>query len=168
MRSRLIALLLCLMAWPALAAVTPNSFVSPQTPNRGVVRFVQGTDAAGTYKTLYTAGANGSRCYTITESNTDASVAHAITVQIFNGGNPQQGIQILSTQSAGNNQATTAGPDQIFGATANASGWYWPSVSDQYGNHYLQLISGDTVQGTYATNMTGGAYIGLYAICADF
>ena len=36
------------------AAVTPNSDVTPQTPNNGKVQFLQGTDSAGTYKTLYT------------------------------------------------------------------------------------------------------------------
>ena len=40
----------------ANAAVTPNSYVTPQTPNNGKVQFLQGTDSAGTDKTLYTGG----------------------------------------------------------------------------------------------------------------
>lgn len=55
-----LTLALLLMA-PAHAATTPNSIITVQTPNRGIVQFLQGTDTAGTYKTIYTAGANGSK-----------------------------------------------------------------------------------------------------------
>ena len=52
---------IALMATPVLAATTPNSVVTAQTPKLAVVQFLQGTDTAGTYKTLYTGGANGSK-----------------------------------------------------------------------------------------------------------
>ncbi|MBV8453691.1 MAG: hypothetical protein JOZ29_15680, partial [Deltaproteobacteria bacterium] len=41
-----------LSAAPAWAAVTANSVVTAQTPNNSKQNFVQGTDSAGTYKTL--------------------------------------------------------------------------------------------------------------------
>src|ERR1700727_2044141 len=66
-----IAILICAAQF-AHAATTPNSVVTAQTPNRGVVQFLQGTDSAGTYKTLYTAGANGSKCNAMWSTNNDA------------------------------------------------------------------------------------------------
>ena len=63
MKRIIFALCTVLLASPAFAAVTANSVVTAQTPNRGVVQFLQGTDSAGTYKTLYTAGTNGSICF---------------------------------------------------------------------------------------------------------
>ncbi len=73
-------------AFAAFAAnTTPNSVVTPQTPNRGVVQFLQGTDAAATYKVLYAAGPAGSICKGMFETNNDASATHLLTLQIAAG-----------------------------------------------------------------------------------
>lgn len=77
-----LALSLAFAAFPALATTTANSIVTPQVPNRGIVQFLQGTDSAGTYKTLYTGGANGSKCVGIYATSNDASASHLVTVQI--------------------------------------------------------------------------------------
>ena len=85
---KLLALAFALLLSPAFAATTPNSFVTPQTPNRGIVRFLQGTDAPLAWKTIYTAGANGSRCYAAWSANSDTTSVHALVMAIWNGGIP--------------------------------------------------------------------------------
>ena len=56
------------------------SVITPQVVNRAIVQFLQGTDVAGTYKTLYTAGANGSRCVALQSTNTDGSATQVLDV----------------------------------------------------------------------------------------
>jgi hypothetical protein len=151
--------LLSLVAGPAAAATTPNSFVTPQTPNRGVVQFLQGTDSAGTYKTLYTAGSSGSRCYGIWSTNNDGSATHLITVQIVNGGVKYGGVAVTTVQTAGFANGVT--PQNLL--------TLWPGLPvDQYGNNYLQLVSGDTLQATFATALTTSELINIVASCSDF
>ena len=158
---RIIALFLCLLSYSAFALTTPNSFISPQTPTRGIVRFAQGVDTAGTYKTIYTAGANGSRCYAIWGSNNDGSTTHDITIGLFNGGVEYATSLTTTVKSAG---TSTGVPNQSF-----LAGFVGLPV-DQYGNNYIQMIYGDTLQVTFATTIGGGSstYISLIASCSDF
>ena len=144
-----------------MAAVTPNSFVAPQSPNRGIVQFLQGTDVAGTYKTLYTSGSNGSRCYSLYMTSTD-NTAHLVTIQLVNGGIRYGGVAMTTG---------TTSPGYLNAAPAltpmNAASW--PGLPlDANGNNYLQMISGDTLQATFATNLSGGTAINIVASCADF
>lgn len=145
----------------AQATTTPNSIVTPQTPNRGIVQFLQGADSAGTYKTLYTAGANGSRCYGMLMNTSDNSTTHLVTVQLVNGGIKYGGTALTTVLSAGFANGTAAQPLM--------SGSVWPGLAnDQYGNPFIQLISGDTIQATFATNLTSSTLINLYVTCSDF
>jgi len=145
----------------ANAATTPNSLVTPQTPNRGIVQFLQGTDTPGTYKTLYTAGANGSRCYGMLMNNNDTSTTHLVTVQIVNTAVKYGGAALTTVLNAGFANATPA--------QALMSPTVWPGLPiDQYGNTYIQLISGDTIQATFATTITTSDAINLFATCNDF
>jgi hypothetical protein len=162
-----IAALLALLASLALsfgtaeAAVTANSFVTSQTPNRGVVQFLQGTDSAGTYKTLYTAGSNGSRCNAIWSTNNDASATHLLTLQIVNSTVKYGGVAVTSVESAGFANAVPA--QNLLSPTL------WPGLpADQYGNAFIQLVSGDTLQATYATTLTSSDLINIVAICSDY
>src|SRR5271165_5399153 len=66
----------------SLAAVSSTP-VFVQTPNRGIVQFLQGTDSAGTYKTLYTGGSNGSKCTGMYITSNDAA-SHLVTIQLVN------------------------------------------------------------------------------------
>ena len=90
-----------LMASSAFAAVTPNSVVTAQTPNRGITQFLQGTDSAGTYKTVYTAGANGSKITGLFMNNNDALATHLVTCQIVNTAVKYGGAALTSVVSAG-------------------------------------------------------------------
>lgn len=160
-RKLLSAIGLIALAAGLIGAVTPNSFVSPQTPNRGIVQFLQGTDSAGTYKTLYSAGTNGSRCYGIWETNNDASATHLVTLQLVNSAVKYGGMAITTAESDGFANATPA--KNLISSTN------WPGLPvDQYGNPYIQLVSGDTLQATFATNLTSSDLINIVAVCADF
>lgn len=161
MKRSLLVFALCGLISPAHAAVTANSAVTAQTPNRGIVQFLQGTDTAGTYKTLYTAGANGSVCNALWETNNDPSATHLVTVQIVNTAVKYGGTAVTTAHSDG---FASAVPPQNFMSTTN-----WPGLPlDTAGNPYLQLVSGDTVQATFATNLTASDLINLVIFCADY
>ena len=160
---RKILLVLGLICSPVLAyaAVTANNIVTPQIPNRGIVQFLAGTDTAGTYKTLYTAGANGSKCFAMWTNNNDGSATHLITVQIINTAVKYGGIALTSVESAGYANATAA--QALMTATL------WPGLPlDSDGNPYILLASGDTIQATYATSLTAADWINIVTICSDF
>lgn len=152
----------CLLAAGAAeAATTPNSIVTPQTPNRGVVQFLQGTDSAGTYKTLYTAGSNGSRCYGMLMNNNDTATTHLVTVQIVNATVKYGGTALTTVLSAGFVSGTA--PQSLMSSSV------WPGLpADQYGNPYTQLVSGDTIQATFGTALTTSAVINIFTSCSDF
>lgn len=161
MKKIIAACLVAFFAAPADAATTPNSFVAPQTPNRGIVQFLQGSDSAGTYKTLYTASANGSRCYGMFLTSNDAT-AHVVTVQIVNGGVKYGGVSITTS-------TTLPGFANAVPAINPMSAGNWPGLPvDANGNPYIQIISGDTIQATFATALTSTDFINIVAICADF
>jgi hypothetical protein len=145
----------------AHAAVTANSGVGPQTPNAGFVQFLQGTDSAGTYKTLYTAGTNGSKCMGMYSTNNDASAAHLLTVQIVSSTVKYGGMAITSIVSAG---FTNANPAQSLMSSAN-----WPGLPvDNNGNPFVILPSGATLQATFATALTTSDLINIVVTCGDF
>ena len=161
MRRIIGSLLALLLPTVAMAAVTANSIVTPQTPNRGIVQFLQGTDTAGTYKTIYTAGANGSRCYAMWTTNNDASATHLLTVQIVNSAVKYGGVALTSVSSAGFVNGT---PAQNLMSSTN-----WPGLPiDQYGNPYVELVTGDTIQATFATALTASDLINIVVSCSDF
>lgn len=155
----LASLLLCSTSLASLAATTPNTFVAPQTPTRGIVQFLQGTDTPGTYKTLYTANANGSRCYGMWMTSNDPA-SHLVTVQIVNGGIRYGGL----AASTG-----TTLPGFADGVAAINLLPKWPGLPlDQNGNPYIQLVSGDTIQATFATALTASDVVNVAASCSDF
>ena len=65
--------------------VTANSYISPQTPNRGLVEFVGTTDATAALKALYVGGGNGSNVYGVMGVNNGAT-AHLVTLVVNNSG----------------------------------------------------------------------------------
>lgn len=157
----LCALLALSWAITADAAVTANSVVTAQTPNRGIVQFLQGTDSAGTYKTLYTGGANGSKCVAVWENNNDGSATHLITLEVVNSSVKYGGIAITTASNDGYANATPA--KNLF-SPAN-----WPGLPvDSDGNPFIFLANGDTLQATFATAITSSDKINLNAVCSDF
>jgi hypothetical protein len=154
---------------PAWAATTGNSIVTAQTPNRGVVQFLQGTDSAGTYKTLYTGGTNGSKCFGLWETNNDASATHLVTVQISSSTSAHCSP---GTSCYGGVAVTTASNDGFANAVPAKnlmSSTNWPGLPvDGNSNPFLYLKSGDTLEATFATSLTSSDWINLTALCVDF
>lgn len=161
MRKLLLAIALALVSLPAFAAVTANSVVTAQTPSRGLVQFLQGTDTAGNYKTLYTGGSNGSKCTALWETNNDGSATHLITVEVVNSTVKYGGVSITTANNEGYANGVSA---RNFMTPAVWSGL--PSDSD--GNPFFFLASGDTLQATFATALTSSDKINLEVVCADF
>lgn len=146
----------------AFAATTPNSSVTPQAPNRGIVQFLQGTDTAGVYKTLYTGGSNGSIIKGIFATSNDASAAHLVTCQIVNSSVKYGGVAVNVPVNSG--MATGVAPVNIM---APASWVGLPLDSD--GNPFFFLASAsDTLQCTFATALTSSDVLNLFAVAADF
>lgn len=154
-----IVLLWLTLAGSASAAVTANSVVTAQTPNNGKQNFVQGIDSAGTYKTIYTAGANGSRCNGIVVANDDASATHVVTFEIVNGGTSYHYMTFTTTSPASGSYSTVS-------ALSNT---IWPGLPiDSDANAYIQLVSGDVLKATFATALTSADEIDVFASCSDF
>lgn len=158
----LVILSLIAFSTNAEATVTANSSVTPQTPNRGIVQFLQGTDAAGTYKTLYTGGANGSIVKGIFATSNDASAAHLVTCQIVNGGVKYGGV--AATVAINSGMANAAPPVNLMSPSI------WTGLPlDSDGNPFFFLASAnDTLQCTYATALTTSDAVSLIAVAADF
>jgi hypothetical protein len=163
MRKLLFLLPLLLGIGVAEAAVTPNSVVTPQTPNRGVVQFTS-SSSAGTYATLYTGGTNGSKCEGLWATNSD-TVSHLVTVQIINSTVKYGGVAVTVPAGAG----FVAGVPPVALLTSGPSGvWPGPAV-DSDTNSYINLVSGDTLQATFATSITSGDVVNVVASnCADY
>lgn len=158
--SCLAAFLFCL-GFPAFAAVTQNVVVAPITPNRGITQFLQGTDVAGTYKTVYTAGANGSDISSIVLNNNDPSATHLMTCQLVNGGVKYGGAAITPVVNSG--FATNVPPVNMIDPGI------WPGLAaDPNGNPILRMISGDTLQCTFATALTSTDLINVYVEAWDY
>lgn len=150
-----------LLSASAALAVTPNSIVTMQTPTVGVAQFLQGTDNAGTYKTVFTAGASGSKCNGLWSTNDDGTATHVVTLQLTRGGIRYGGVAFTTTLSQGFSPA--APPLNVLSPTL------WPGLPlDSDGNPYIQLQSGDSLQATFATALTAGTRINLAVSCGDF
>ena len=153
----LLALLPLLLAQPADAALTQNKVVTPQTPQREAAQFTH-SSTPGTYVTVYTAGANGSKVTGLFLTTNDTAATHLVTCGIFN-----------SATQYGSNSVTTVEPASGYNSIDFMSFANWPGLPlDQYGNHTLNLVSGDTIQCTFATTITTSDFVQVTAIGFDY
>ena len=161
MRKFILSLMFILLALPAWAAVTANSVITAQTPNRGVVQFLQGTDVAGTYKTLYTGAANGSKIYGAYLTTSDATATHLVTCQVVNSTIKYGGTAVTTTLGAG--FATGIPAINLLSSTT------FPGLAiDSDGNPFIFLASGDTFACTFATALTAATVINIVTNASDF
>lgn len=97
-------------------ALTPNSIITPQTPNVTVGQTIAtantAKDGTGTVVTLYTAGTNGSKLGDLRISYTGTCVASVLRLFLNNGG---------STATAGNNSLILSVPIPANTMTAEIS-----------------------------------------------
>ena len=140
-------------------AVTANSLVSPQTPNRDVVRFVGTTDAAGVAKSLSVAGANGSDVNALYVTN--GATAHAVSVLILNSATTYTANVVTVAVNSGQNG--TALPVNMLSPAV------WPGLPfDGNGNPFLRLEPGDTLELSYATAQGTADTIYAFATRSDY
>lgn len=144
-------------------AVTPTP-VFPQTPKVTPQNFVQGTDSAGTYKTLHTAGSNGSKVTGINVTTDDGSATHVLTLALTRSAtNYVIGAYTLPVNSG--TDGSTVGVNMLAGGPAGLI----PGLPlDSDGQPYLLMESGDTLRLTFATALTAGKRIDVVTIASDF
>ena len=169
-RSIMAALILAALLWCANsdAAVTVNSAVTAQTPKSQGTSYIQGTDSAGTYKTIYSGGTNGSKIIGIYVTSTDGSTAHLVTIQLSSSTSSH-----CSTSCYGGAAVTipvNAGSANGAPAINMMSAANWPGLPiDATSNPFL-FISGNTftLEATFASSLTSSTQINIVVIAADF
>lgn len=145
-----------------LRAVVLGTPSFPQTPRLGLQNFIQGTDTAGTFKAVYTGGANGSKCTSLMASSTDGSAAHLITIQLKRSATSYTVVAATVAASAGNANGIPPQPLMTPGI------WYGlPADNDSNPTLFLNDAS-DSIQATYATALTAATQVNVIALCSDF
>lgn len=152
---------------PALAAIV-NTPVFTQVPKMQGTNFVQGTDAAGTYKTLYTGDADGTKVTGIWVTTNDGSASHLVTVQL--GTTSSCGTQSNCYGGAAVTIAVNSGFANGAPAVNIMSPTLWPGLpTDSDGNPYIYLSSASqAIQATFATALTASTQISITVIASDF
>ena len=141
----------------AYAVTTPNSVITAQTPNRGLLQFTH-SSTPGTYATAYTGSGNGSKITGVFISNNDSSATHVVTCGVFNSATQYWSYTVTTTSPASGSYN-----DIAFLST-------WPGLPvDSDGNSYIYLASAsDTLQCTFATTITSSDFVDVGVIAADF
>jgi len=152
-----------------LAAVTPNSFVTVQTPNAKGTAFIQGTDTAGTYKTVYTSGSSGSKVIGIYITSTDSTASHLFTVQFSSSVTAHCVTSCFGAASV--TIPISAGYAAASPAVNALSPSTWPGLPiDANGNPYIFLpaSSSFTLEGTFQTALGSGSQVNIVVVAGDF
>lgn len=160
--------LLLLLASGAFALTATPVFV--QTPKTIIVTFVQGTDVAGTYKTVYTGDTSGSKVVGLYCTSNDTALSHLVTVQMSTStaahcspqSNCMGGAAVTVPINAG---FATGVPAVNMLAPAN-----WPGLPvDSDGNPFLFLQGNtQTIEVTFATGLTTSTQVACVAYGASF
>ena len=135
-----------------------------QTPKITPQSFIQGTDAAGTYKTVFTAGANGSKVIAILVNTDDGTATHILTLRVLRSAVGTNLVKYLLPINSGGD-GTAAGIDMLAGGPLNLLAGL---PTDNDGQKYLFLESGDTLELTFATALTTAKRIDVHTIGAHF
>jgi hypothetical protein len=161
---KILALLALLVASPALAQTTPNSYMALQKIAPSAQKFIQGTDTAGTYKTIYIGGTNGSICFNLIAMSNDQTTPHLVSIRYTTASAAT--FDICSATVA---PAVPAIGANLFGPAVGVFVTnFCPLPISQAGNAYIQLKAGDTLQATFTTALTATDQINLIAQCGDF
>jgi hypothetical protein len=160
----LIAFSLALMAapaWGASAPIFPGSVKSQHTS------FVEGTDSAGTYKTIYTGGASGSKIIAIIVTTTDTTAQHSVQLQYSDSTTDHCATATTCAPLAETTPELGAGfgGDDPSNLLDNINGI--PLDSD--GNDFFFLKDNtDTLEATFATALTAGTRVNVTVLAVDF
>lgn len=184
--------LLGILLGVAEAAPTPNSAVTPQTPQLQAIEIISATgactasgqpfacctgagtgsgcnttaastDAAPVWTTVYTGNANGSKIVGIWVTSTDAT-AHVVTCSVNKGGTTRPGSVAVTTGTVKPGFTTSNGAVNVL-VQAN-----WPGLPiDSDGNPFVFLSNAsDKIECRYATALTAGTLLGITVIGEDF
>jgi hypothetical protein len=150
-----------LLLVPFLLGASSPTFLG--TAQLGIQQFIQGTDAAETYKTLYTAPAGGTRCMSIVATSED-EVDHVVRLRITRAA--------VNTILAAVPVLAGAGVDGTVAQADLLSVALTPGLPDDSdGNQWIHLEESDVLAVTYLTafGASGTAEtINVFAYCADF
>ena len=139
-------------------ATTPNSVVTVQTPKLGLAQIA--TADAATFKSLYAAGANGSKIVGVLVASTD-TVARVVQLALTRGG-----VNYVFSAAAVPVASGTDGASptiNLLGVTL------CPGLPvDNDGQPYVLLQSGDTLTIASSTTVTSGKLLHATAIAGDF
>lgn len=145
------------MAVTATPVFVQTAKITPQN-------FVQGTDTAGTYKTLYTSGADGSKIVSVVATTDDTTATHVMTLAITRSAvNYVLGACTIPLGSGTN--GTTANIDFLAGGS---SALIAGLAVDNDGQKYIYLQSGDTLTATFATALTASKRIDVISTAGNF
>jgi|ERR1700758_1846104 len=136
-------------------STTPNSIITPQTPNFGaggitLLTANTATDGTGTVGTVYTAGSNGSKCDSIRIKYTGNCVATVVRVFWNNGS---------TNATATNNGYFSDIPVPAvtnFGAAVAQQDIIWPISLTLPGNFKINVVTATTVANALAVTASGG------------
>ena len=129
-------------------------------PRVSVQNFIQGVDVAATYKTVVTAGPNGSKVVAVIVCSQDTANAHVMSLAINRSATRYPLGSANCAISAGTNGFTP--PMDIIQSGP------LPLPVDNDGQKYLFLESGDTLDCTFASNLNTSQNLYVTAIFGDF
>jgi hypothetical protein len=159
----LVAFSLALMAAPAWGASAP---IFPGNIRTQITSFVEGTDSAGTYKTVFTGGASGSKVLRVLVSTTDTVATHLINLQYSTSTSDHCATATTCAPLA------TSSPD-LGAAYIDDTGLSTldsdAQPADSDGNSfYFVNDDSDTLEVTFATALTAGTRINIIVFAVDF
>lgn len=169
-RNHLIAAIALTAFCLPLGAATVNTPIFPQVPKNTRTCFIQGTDSAGTYKTIYTGDADGSKVIAVWAGTND-DVSHLFTVRHSTSTtdhcatNGTCGAGVAATLAASSGFAAST-PVVNMMSTTN-----WPGLpTDSDGNPMMYLSDNtQTIEATFATAFsTAGENVCVNVISVDF
>lgn len=131
--------------YPQTITVTPITIVNADSTNK---------------KTLYTAGANGSRIENVSVTNTDTA-GYTLNIYITQGGTDYLLGTVSLPLSAGN---TTAAP--TFNLLTNSN--FAVLCKDANGNSYLYLSSGSTLKAAVTVAVTAAKTVTFLTQGGDY
>jgi hypothetical protein len=169
-RNHLITGLALLAFCLPLGAATITNPIFPQVLKNTQTCFIQGTDSAGTYKTIYTGDADGSKIIGI-YAGTNDDVSHLLTVRY----STSTSDHCATNGTCGSGAAATLAASSGYANGTPVVGFLnttvWPGAPlDSDGNSILYLTtSTTTLEATFATAFsTAGEHVCVNVIGIDF
>lgn len=143
-------------------ALSSNSVVLPQVPRVGLTHFTEGVDVAGTLKTIFTPGANGSKVGAILATSEDGTADHLVNMYLTRSAEDflLNAKNVPMASGAGGSVPSV----DMFGDTSLVQGL--PLDAD--GQPYLFLEPDDLLKAKFTTALTAGKRLTLMVIGADF